>query len=138
MENIISETEKYIVWLKRYANLDITLHPFGNEFLISNSRLAAFNIHENSYCIYVKSFPEAQNHCIERQNKILEKCKLGSFCGTCYAGVKEYVYPIYGNDKTNGFVCVSGYMNENALPYMKRCSGNYGFPIEHLEKTYSS
>ena len=93
MENIINEIKNYILFLKKDCKLEITLHPYENEHLISNSELISFNIHENPHCIYIKTFPDAYRHCICRQDKIMYKCKTGSFCGTCYAGVREFVYP---------------------------------------------
>jgi len=69
MNHMISEIKNYILFLKKDCNLEITLHPYGNEHLISNSELILFNIHENPHCIYVKTFPKAFTHCIERQKK---------------------------------------------------------------------
>lgn len=82
-----------------------------------------FNIHDNSYCVYVKTFPEAQAHCIEKQCKIREKCRGGSFVGTCYAGVREYVYPIIKKGDVCGFISVSAYKTENADSYIKKTHG---------------
>ena len=74
MNNFIAEIKNYILFLKKQCQLEITLHPNGNEQLISESELIYFNIHENSHCIYVKTFPKAHEHCINRQYKINEKC----------------------------------------------------------------
>lgn len=135
MYNYITEIKNYILFLKKECNLEITLHPQSNESLISNSELMVFNIHENAHCIYIKTFQAAHTHCIERQEKIREKCKKGAFCGTCYAGVKEYVYPIFDGEKNVGFVCVSGYKSENISSYIKACSDRFGIPIAHLNKS---
>lgn len=138
MDNIINEIKSYILFLKKERNLEITLHPIGTEQLISASELISFNIHENSHCIYVKTFPDAHQHCINRQKKIIEKCKSGSFCGTCYAGIKEYVYPITDGTNIVGFVCVSGYKNDNFISYSKRCSKIFNIPFDNLQKSISA
>lgn len=138
MENSISEIKNYIIFLKKELNLEITLHPTGDERLISESELISFNIHENPHCLYVKTFSEAQEHCVSRQEKITEKCKSGSFCGTCYAGIKEYIYPITNGEKNVGFICVSGYRDENYISYMSRCSERFDIPLENLKKSISS
>ena len=138
MDNFIAEIKNYILFLKKQCQLEITLHPNGNEQLISESELIYFNIHENSHCIYVKTFPKAHEHCINRQYKINEKCKTGSFCGTCYAGVTEYVYPINGRNSTVGFICVSGYRNSSYPSYVERCSEKFGIPFEVLYQTAES
>lgn len=136
--DIIIEIKKYILFLKEKCNLEITLHPQGSERLISSSELISFNIHQNPHCIYIKTFTDAQNHCVSRQNKIREKCKNGSFCGCCYAGVVEYVYPIYDGACQTGFICVSGYKSDNYISYLERISKDYGIPLENLKKTAQS
>ena len=138
MNNTITEIKNYILFLKRECNLEITLHPFGNEHLISNSELISFNIHENPYCIYVKTFPDAHEHCINRQYKIMDKCLTGSFCGSCYAGVFEFVYPIHDNDSIVGFISVSGYRNKNYSSYTDKCSKDFTIPPKELNKTILS
>ena len=48
------------------------------------------------------------------QKFVRAKCKNGEpFFGTCYAGVSEFVFPIFENEKYYGFVAVSGYRLEN-------------------------
>ena len=134
MDDIV-EIKNYILFLKKECNLDITLHPYGDEQLITSSELIVFNIHENAQCVYVKSFPSAQNHCIMRQKKVFDKCKTGSFCGTCFAGVFEYVYPIFNGISVTGFICVSGYRNADYTSYVKRCSEKFYIPIKTLMQT---
>ncbi len=134
----ISSIKNYILYLKNKCSLSVTLHPLTEEALMLTGDLISFNIHDNSYCIYVKTFPSAQKHCIERQPKIGEHFKQGSFCGACYAGVKEFVYPIMSREKTVGFICVSGYMTENAESYIKRTSEKFLIPEENLREVYFS
>lgn len=133
----VNEIKNYILFLKKQCKLEITLHPKGNERFITSSGLLAFNIHENSYCIFIKSFPQAYDHCILRQVKIKEKCREeGSFCGTCYAGVKEFVYPIISGKSTVGFICVSGYKDSNGDSYVKKSSERFCIPIDAQKKAY--
>lgn len=101
MSNAVSEIKNYILYLKKKCHLQITLHPQGDERLISGSELILFNIHENPHYVYVKTFQKAHNHCVNRQCKIAEKCKNGAFSGTCYAGVFEYVYPVFDSLSAN-------------------------------------
>lgn len=67
--------------------------------------------------------------------KNMDKCKNGSFCGSCYAGVFEYVYPIYGENSVTGFVCVSGYRASDYASYVKKCSEDFCIPLENLVQT---
>ena len=134
----IENIKNYILFLKRECGLYITLHPHGNESVITSSELITFNIHDNPYCIFVKSFDGVWQHCIERQDKVREKCKNGSFCGSCFAGVWEYVYPLNHNDEFLGFISVSGYKSENSESYMQRVSKKYHIPQNDLAAAYSS
>lgn len=137
MDNI-QEIKNYIVFLKENCKLEITLHTFEEEQLISLSELIAFNIHENSHCVYIKTFPDAHEHCICRQEKIKRKCKNGAFVGTCYAGVYEFVYPIYDGTSEVGFICVSGYKTDQFYSYIKKVSETFNIPFENLKKTIQS
>ncbi|MBR2466907.1 MAG: helix-turn-helix domain-containing protein [Clostridia bacterium] len=134
----VTHIKNYILYLKNKCGLSVTLHPHGAEKLIIPSELMTFNIHDNSYCVYVKTFPEAQAHCIEKQCKIREKCRGGSFVGTCYAGVREYVYPIIKKGDVCGFISVSAYKTENADSYIKKTSERFGIPKGELSLAYAS
>lgn len=132
----VLKIKNYILHLKERCGLLVTLHPHGRESLITSSELLSFNIHESPYCIYVKSHPSAQRHCIEGQGRVFEKCRSGSFCGTCYAGVREYVYPISNGKECVGFISVSGYANEGAESYLERTSEKYSIPHSDLKRLY--
>ena len=136
--NNIAAIVNYIKFLTTSQGLSITLHPMLPDTIISSSELIHFNIHNNAYCLYLKSCKDAQSCCIKKQNKILEKCKVGSFTGTCHAGVKEFVYPISDGEKIIGFISVSGYKNEQANQYIKKISQNFNLPINELQKSYST
>ena len=134
----VENIKNYILFLKRECGLYITLHPHGNESVITSSELITFNIHDNPYCVFVKSFDGVWQHCIERQGKVIKKCKEGSFCGCCFAGVWEFVYPIKHRDEHLGFVSVSGYKSDKAGSYISRTSKKYNIPQIKLAVAYSS
>ena len=134
----VADIRNYIIFLKSQCGLSVTLHPIENESVIAPSELMTFNIHDNPYCIYIKSFSDAQVHCIRRQEKVLKKCTGGSFCGSCFAGVREFVYPISNGQEVIGFICVSGYRTENAAPFIERTSERYLIPYSNLEQAYLS
>ncbi len=134
----VTSIKNYILFLKKQCGLLITLHPKKDEHLILLSELINFNLHDNPYCIYLKSFPHVYRHCIERQNKVFDKCKGASFCGCCFSGCMEFVYPISNGNETVGFISVSGYKTGNATQYITATAEKYSIPIENLMKTYSS
>lgn len=135
--NDITAIKNYILYLKKECGLAVTLHSYNSNVMLKD-QLLAFNIHENSYCVYVKTCKSAQQHCIARQKKIAEKCRNGSFCGVCYAGVKEYVYPVFYNEEVVGFICISGFSCENGGEYVAAVAKKYDLPYESLFSTYKS
>ena len=87
----VDSIKNYILFLKRECGLFVTLHPYGDESIVTSSELITFNIHDAPYCIFVKSIDGMWQHCIEKQGRVHERCKSGSFCGCCYTGVREFV-----------------------------------------------
>ena len=137
MNNLITEIKNYILLIEKKFNLEISVHPKVNEHLISASELFLFNIHRNSHCVYINTFPCAHERCIDHQNKIFNKCKSGSYCETCHAGVLEYIYPFYNIDTLVGFICVSGYKAAGYNSYIEKCSAENNIPYEKLKNTIS-
>ena len=130
--------KSYILYLKQKCGLSVSLHPHRHDALISLGELAAFVIHDNSYCVLVKIFPAASRHCVACQKKVLERAKGGSFCGVCHAGVREYVYPLMSKGSVCGFLSVSGYRSENADSYMEATAQKFSIPRERLAEAYGS
>ena len=133
----VTPIKNYILFLKNECGLSVTLHPYKEDLIVC-SELRTFNIHDNSYCVYVKTSTDAWGHCVERQKKIIQKCENGSFCGNCFAGVREYIYPIRGEDRITGFISVSGYRCDNALSYISRVEEQYHLLREGLEAAYAT
>ena len=101
--------------------------------------LTPYNINSNPYCLLVKSSQEAWNHCIERQEKVIKACAEGPFCGICYAGMGEFVYPIRGkNGGTLAFISVSGYRvrEKQAAQRISYISRKYHLNEQELKNTY--
>lgn len=133
----IAQIKSYILYLKKLG-MCVTLHPIGDENVVLPSELITFNIHDNPYCIFVKTFPQARRHCVARQRKVFGKAECGAYQGNCYAGVGEYVYPVISDSKLRCVICVSGYACEGAQSYIRRASELYGMPYEEMKQAYSS
>lgn len=116
----------------------MSLHPQGYSSLLLSTELSAFNIHDNSYCVFIKTFPAAQQHCVAKQSTVAERCRDGSFCGTCYAGVRELIYPLTDGEEILGFLSVSGYRCEYPEPYLQKVSSQYGIPADQLRRAYNA
>lgn len=99
-----SDISAYIDFLRK-AGFTVTLH--GK--MVNNDVFLRYNYHQNPYCHYVKSVYHCWAECVKRHKKVLERCKQGAFCGCCYAGVGEFVYPVHYKEQIYGFISVSGY-----------------------------
>ncbi len=133
----VAAIKRYILYLKEREGLSISLHPLRPEALIFSGDLMLFNIHDNPYCVAVKASPLAQKHCVDCQERVLEKCRDGAFCGRCYAGVTEYVYPITDGTDIVGFISVSGYGDEEGKTYIHRVAAQYTLSSAALVTAYN-
>ena len=131
--------QDYILYLIKECGLSVSLHPISDETLITHSTLINFNIHDNPYCSYIKSLPNGHDHCLSQQKKVFENCckKGESFCGVCYAGVKEYVYPLYNGINILGFISVSGYACEQSHQYASFVSKVFDTKLDLVLKEYN-
>jgi len=110
MEHFIDEICNYIEFLRNTQGLQVTLHPSRHNLAITtSSKLMKYNLHYNPYCLYLKTNSDMWTTCIRRQKKVNAALENGSFCGTCHAGVYEFIYPIRDHEKNSGFISVSGY-----------------------------
>lgn len=131
--------QDYILYLIKECELSVSLHPISDETLITHSMLINFNIHDNPYCSYIKSLPNGHAHCLSQQKKVFNNCcrKAESFCGVCYAGVKEYVYPLGDGKNILGFISVSGYTCEQSSQYASFVSEEFNSELSSVLKEYN-
>jgi len=125
IEKILS----YFDFLAKEQELKISIHgPVSYR-----TGFARFGSHAHPLCIHIKN-EGCQNRCVHYQEKLAMQCENNEpFFDICYAGIGQYVYPIFCKDELQGFICVSGYdqygsplilgtddsVNANSLPYHK-------------------
>ena len=105
LDRLIDTIENYIKHLHK-AGLYVTVHGVISEYIHS---LPEIDIHNNPFCLMIKTEDCAWCKCIQSQQKIYAKNTSKPFWGMCYAGIEEYVFPLYSSSEMFGFVCVSGY-----------------------------
>ena len=121
--------KKYIQYLTEQHGFQISLH--GDGLLPRLCFLAPYNSHDCGYCMLVKSSTECWHRCITGQKKAMEKLEQdGAFFGSCYAGVAEFVFPVYAFQKQVGMISVGGFSGspEKRAAFATR----YGFLEETL------
>ena len=131
--------QNYILYLIKDCGLSVSLHPFQDETLITDSTLMNFNIHDNSYCSYIKSLPNGHTECITCQKKVFSQCcqTNESFCQICYAGVKEYIYPLHNKESIIGFISVSGYACDNKEQHISFLTERFACNLEVVSGEYN-
>lgn len=101
--------------------------------------------HENDYCRLVKSKPACFSHCVDVSNNNLRTflqsspaaCAEG-FYGVCYAGVREYVVPVFCDNVVIGAVIVGALRcaPERRKTTFDRLEREFGFERPELEASY--
>ena len=115
IDELLSDIFAYMDALRCEHHLDVTVHWLDHVLHTCADRLLACNIHKNPFCAYLKTETTLWTHCIERQDKVLARAQAGEYCGMCWAGMTEWIYPVRDdNGKAVGFICVSGYGAERA------------------------
>lgn len=135
--NDIEHIKNYILYLKNECGLSVSLHVDEIDNIIIPSELRLFNIHDNPYCAMIKRSSAARVHCVKNQKEVLKKCANGNFCGMCYAGVKEFVYPIKKANHTIAFISVGGYRTDIPDSYLAKVSNKFGIDKGELIGSYS-
>ena len=121
--------KNYIEYLSEHHGLRVSLH--GEGILPHLDFLARYNSHECVYCMFVKSSEECWHECRKCQKKAQEKAgETGAFFGSCYAGVGEFVFPIYAFGSSVGMISVGGFLG--SAEKRGAFSVKYGFFEEKL------
>lgn len=106
-----------------------------------------FLLHDNRYCLLVKSAHASYLHCVMASHRSLyEKITSASdpsapFWGVCHGGVREYVIPLLWHDKTViGAMIVGCYPCDAARAAQShgRLAAKYGLDAAALADAYSS
>ncbi len=134
----IDEIASYIFHLKDHHGLQVSLHPMEFDSIICSTRLHRFRLHQNPYCLYLGVHPTLHQHCVDHQRRVHAACGEEGLCGTCFAGVRELVYPIFTGDRQMGFISVSGYRDEHPDSYHKKIAREYGMDIAGIRQSYAN
>ena len=139
VSRLLTEISAYFEYLARQHGDYVAFHNVKIPMEGYMAQLAPYNINRNPYCLYVKSKPEVWNTCIARQGKVVNCCASGPFCGTCYAGMGEFVFPVLSADgAVLCFLSVSGYcMDEQmSMQKMRHFARKYDLQLEKLKELF--
>lgn len=108
MEKTFTTIQNYILFL-RQQGFNISFSDFADRFYPFTQNLLQHEIHLHSVCSYLKSNPKTAGMCVQNKAK-LKNCKIRHCAySCCYAGVEEYIYPIYHKNERIIIIHISGY-----------------------------
>ncbi|MBQ4160908.1 MAG: helix-turn-helix transcriptional regulator [Clostridia bacterium] len=130
---LLEEILRYMQTLKKDFGLQLSLH--GPKTMLGD--FPDYRIHSNPYCMLIKQSPQLWHKCHRQQSKIVSHEV--SSCGTCFAGVFEYIIPLRtgAGEKTQVFMCISGYRNDaRAQRQLRMLERSFGMDMQVLKAAY--
>lgn len=135
----------YLTHISRHYQLQICILDYqgvttrDHEF---SNMLHPFLLHRNPYCLYIKqSNKRLFDQCLCRKD-VAEKCAKVKqpFYGMCYAGVEEFVVPIFHQDELVLTIFAGAFRTrqKTALYRMKKIAKAYNLSYETLLEHYYS
>lgn len=129
----IKNITDYIDYLKQSLALSVSVHFSKKTFATLPHSLCVallpYNSHNNPYCTAVKKTDHEK--CIHSQHMLYEKCSPDNgFCRTCFAGVSEYIFPVYHGGTSIGIIAVSGYRSDSASGELTKYLSDSEIPKE--------
>ncbi len=108
MKKFFEDIQNYIEFL-RQSGYYVSLSGFNNRFYPYTEKLLQLEIHLHTVCNYLKSNPKTAGMCVCNKAK-LYACKIKNpIYSCCYAGVEEYIFPVYYNKERIICIHISGY-----------------------------
>ena len=141
MFKTISNISRYIDFLNHTLKLNVSFHFKHGLWRSLPEQVAAsilpYQSHTNPYCMMIKNSGH-HKECMNAQVEIIKNCKAREgMMHTCYAGVYQYIYPIFKKAETVGFIAASGYRNSlppaSNISIWKKHLNKGEFPFETCE-----
>ena len=113
-KRVIDEICDYVKFLNDTYNIEVTLHPLGWDDYLFHTRIVECNSHKNVLCQQLKiANHESNNMCFEEQYKCFEKRNgPDSYFFTCFAGVTQFICPIYRGVDAVGYIAVGNFYED--------------------------
>ena len=128
--DILKEFLNYIDFLRELGYF-VSLSGFSDRFEPYTSKLLNYEIHLHGICFYLKQNPSTLGKCSLNKRKLNNTIINEPYYSCCYAGVEEYVIPVFYQDECVMRINVSGYRDKLekskkfALRISKSCNKNF-------------
>lgn len=106
--DILKQILDYIDFL-REAGYCVSLSGFGDKFEPYTSKLLNYEIHIHSICFFLKRNESTTGKCVLNKHKLNDTVITEPLYSCCYAGVEEYVIPIFYQNDCIMRINISGY-----------------------------
>ena len=135
----------YLKLIQSKHNISICINDFTGFIPLDKDLdlvMQNFMIHGNDYCMLVKTEGNFMESCLNMKKGILLKClkTREPFYGVCHAGVGEFIYPIFHEDKLLGILNVGVFQNNNSINnyFFKKVCKSSKLPINKVSSTFHS
>jgi len=135
---------KYLDFITKEYNLKICINDFAGFLYINNEfslKLQPYMIHNNPFCMAIKSDKQLFKRCLRMKRNILLKCEKtkSTYYGMCYCGIEEYIVPIVCNEVIIGVICVGEFSTHKdiSMKKLRMTAKNYNLDLEYMENLFS-
>ena len=123
MNKTIDDIHKYIEFVESIG-YTISFSFLKDIFAPVTHELIQYDFHPHAVCNYLKHNPETAGKCVMNKRKLEDKGVTKAYYGCCYAGVEEFLFPVFYEGELLICIHVSGYRGKLELSRirMKRLS----------------
>ena len=113
-ENQYALLKKSIEKLETHYNVSINIHNICAFSIKSLQAAGIYSFHDNCFCNYIKQEEKCFIECIKNKSRLIEKCKTTykPFLGECYMGLREFIFPVFNQEKLIAIVCVGTFYQD--------------------------
>jgi AraC-like DNA-binding protein len=114
MEELLSRIEgmmDYLISLGYFVSMHFKADAIKSLNYKAWQRLLPYNSHNNPFCLAVKC--ESAEKCVSYQTGLIDSLGTDMRIATCYAGVRECVFPIRPSEVTIGYLALGAFTSSD-------------------------
>lgn len=108
MNHILNDIHSYIRFLEQ-CGYSVSVSFLRNQFSPVTYDLIRYDFHPHAVCSYLKQHPKTMGMCVMNKRKLECRSISKPYYGCCFAGVEEFLYPVFYDGDLLMSINVSGY-----------------------------
>ena len=108
MKKIVDDIRSYVTFLEQ-CGYKISFSFLKDQFAPVTHELIQYDFHSHAVCSFLKHNPCTEGRCIMNKRKLEQRGVTKPYYGCCYAGVEEFLFPVFYDDMMLICISVSGY-----------------------------